>query len=104
MELCVQAGHPEPQFEEAAGSVTVSFFVAGYLPPLRVEHDLTDRQRRILHLLSDGKKWKASEIAAALPTPTPATTLRDDLMMLRKLGLIETSGRGPGSRWFLKGH
>ncbi len=56
VKLCVKAGHPEPQFREAAGSVTVTFPIAGYSPPHRIEHDLTDRQRRILHILGDGRR------------------------------------------------
>ena len=52
--LCVAAGHPAPQFEERAGSLVVRFLVKGYVPPLRVAHDLTERQRRVLYCLRDG--------------------------------------------------
>jgi ATP-dependent DNA helicase RecG len=102
VELCVQAGHPEPEFEESAGSVTVSFPVAGYTPPHRVEHDLTDRQRRILHILGDGQRRSAKELAAQMGAPIPAATLRRELTLLRDLGLIESGGLGRGAYWRLR--
>ena len=43
---CVAAGQPEPEFEEQAGAVVVRFRPSGYHPPLRVGHDLTERQQR----------------------------------------------------------
>ena len=43
VELCLQVGHPEPEFEESAGGFTVRFPVAGYTPPHRIERDLTER-------------------------------------------------------------
>ncbi|MBA3315277.1 MAG: putative DNA binding domain-containing protein [Planctomycetaceae bacterium] len=102
VELCIAAGHPEPEFEERGGDVVVRFIPSGYSPPHRVSHDLTERQRRILHVLSDGMKWRSHDVANQFPSPPPASSLRDDLMMLRSLGLVESGGRGPGARWWLK--
>jgi len=102
VDLCVGAGHPEPEFEERAGELIVRFLPSGYVPPHRVSHDLSDRQRRVLHVLSDGMKWKASDIASQFPDPPPARTLRNDLVLLRELGLIDSGGRGPGARWWLQ--
>ncbi|MHB1423322.1 MAG: ATP-binding protein [Gemmataceae bacterium] len=102
IELCVQAGHPEPEFEERAGQVIVRFIPSEYTPPHRVSHDLSDRQRRILHILRDGTRLRAGEIRSQL-TPIPsATVLRDDLNLLRSLGLIEGTGHGAGARWWLQ--
>jgi ATP-dependent DNA helicase RecG len=102
VELCVKAGHPEPEFEERAGEVVVRFLPSGYVPPHRVSHDLTERQRRILHILRDGGRLRSSAIRAPL-TPSPsATALRDELNLLRNLGLIEGSGHGAGARWWLR--
>lgn len=53
VELCVQAGHPEPEFVEQAGAVGVRFLPSGYIAPHRVAHDLTTRQREILQTLAD---------------------------------------------------
>ena len=56
VDWCVAAGQPEPEFEERAGAVVVRFFPSGYAPPLRVGHNLTERQRQILQILADGQK------------------------------------------------
>jgi ATP-dependent DNA helicase RecG len=100
--LCVDAGHPEPEFEERSGEVVVRFLPSAYIPPHRISHDLTDRQRRILHILSDGNRWKSDDLAKKLPSRPPPSSLREDLTMLRKLGLVESGGRGPGARWWLR--
>ena len=103
VEWCVvAAGQPEPEFEERAGTVVVRFLPSGYHPPLTATHDLTERQRQVLLLLSDRRKWKVQDIYSRL-TPQPARrTLQTDLDLLRNLGLIEAGGRGPGARWWLK--
>ncbi|MGH7138578.1 MAG: ATP-binding protein [Pirellulales bacterium] len=102
VELCVRAGHPEPEFEERASEFVVRFIPSGYVPPHRVSHDLTERQRRILHVLGDGATLRSGEIRAQLsPTPS-ATVLRDELNLLRNLGLIDGSGHGAGAKWWLK--
>ncbi len=99
--LCVAAGHPAPEFEERAGDVTVRFIPSGYVPPHRVEHNLSERQRRVLHFLGDGRRASASAIRASIDPAMSARTLRYDLKFLRSLGLIESSGRGPGAGWWL---
>jgi ATP-dependent DNA helicase RecG len=102
VELCVQAGHPEPEFEERTGEVVVRFIRSGYVPPHRVTHDLTDRQRRILHVLRDGGRLRSGEIRGKMaPSPAPSS-LRDDLNLVRRLGLIEGAGWGVGARWWLR--
>jgi len=102
VELCVQAGHPEPEFEETAGSVTVRFIPSGYTPPHRVSHDLTERQRHILHFLRDGEKHRLSQIMEGIGVDLPPSTLRDDLILMRTLGLVESVGAGRSSAWRLK--
>ena len=98
---CVAAGQPEPEFEEQAGAVVVRFLPTGYHPPLRVSHDLTDRQREILQMLSDGQRWRFREILARLAEPPASRTLRDDLQMLKKVGLVDSGGRSTAARWWL---
>ncbi len=101
IELCVKAGHPEPEFVEQAGEVIVRFLVSGYVPPHRISHDLTDRQRRILHALRSGEQVRLSQIRAVMTPLLSATVLRDELTLMRNFGLIEGSGRGAGARWWL---
>ena len=102
VELCVRAGHPEPEFEERASEFVVRFIPSGYVPPHRVSHDLTERQRRILHVLGDGATLRSGEIRAQLSPVPSATVLRDELNLLRNLDLIEGSGHGAGAKWWLK--
>lgn len=102
VQLCLEAGQPEPEFEEQAGCVVVRFRPSSYVPPLRVSHDLSERQREVLQLLSDWQKWKAEDILTALAVPPARRTLQEDLNLLRQLGLLVFSGRGPSARWQLK--
>ncbi len=102
VDWCVAAGQPEPEFEEQAGAVVVRFRPSGYHPPLRVSHDLTDRQRRILLVLSDGERWRVRDILNKLPDRPAARTLREDFQLLKKVGLIESAGRSVAARWWLK--
>lgn len=100
--LCVEAGHPEPEFEERAGEVIVRFLPSAYIPPHRINHDLTDRQRRILHVLRDGAKHPLADIRYFFDAELPVSTLRDDLNLLRKLGLVRSGGYGRGAFWQLE--
>lgn len=102
VELCVRAGHPEPEFEERVSEFVVRFIPSGYVPPHRVSHDLTERQRRILHVLGDGATLRSGEIRTQLSPMPSATVLRDELNLLRNLDLIEGSGHGAGAKWWLK--
>jgi ATP-dependent DNA helicase RecG len=101
VDWCVATGQPEPEFEEQTGAVVVRFLPSGYHPPLRVGHDLTDRQRQILLILSNGKQWRLQDIYIQLTNPPTDRTVRQDLHLLRELGLVNGSGRGAGARWQL---
>ncbi len=99
---CVAAGQPEPEFEEQAGAVVVRFRPSGYHPPLRVSHDLSERQRRILLTLSSRKEWTFPEIYESLDNPPSERTVRMELSELSGLGLVGSRGRGKFARWWLK--
>lgn len=100
--LCVEAGHPEPEFEERGGEVVVRFIPSAYIPPHRVSHDLSERQRRILHVLCDGSMRGLGDIRKAVDPTLAASTLRDDLNLLRSLHLVRCRGRGRGAAWQLE--
>jgi ATP-dependent DNA helicase RecG len=102
IELCQAAGQPEPEFEQRAGDVVVRFIPSDYTPPHRVGHDLTERQRRILHALRDGQRRPLRAIKEAVDRNLPDNTLRNDLVLLRSLGLVESRGRGVGATWNIK--
>jgi len=102
VELCVKAGHPEPEFGEQAGSVWVRFLPSGYIAPHRVAHDLTDRQREILQILSKRQSLPLREIRAAMDSPPSDRRLREELLHLKKLNLVTSSGHGRGASWALR--
>lgn len=80
VELCVKAGHPEPEFLEQAGSVIVRFIPSGYVAPTRVAHNLSDRQRQILQLIAASKELSFPELKKTLTNPPADRTLRNDSM------------------------
>jgi len=65
---------------------------------------LTERQRRILHFLGSGDKHRLGQIMQGIGVVLPPSTLRDDLILMRNLGLVESTGAGRGSAWRLKTH
>ena len=101
VELCVQAGHPEPEFIEQAGALGVRFLPAAYIAPHRVGHDLTTRQRRILQALAARQDVAFGELRSVAGPTVPVRTFRDDLLHLKRLGLIGLHGRGRGATWFI---
>lgn len=100
VELCVQAGHPEPEFIEQAGSVGVRFLPRSYVAPHRVESDLTTRQREILQILA-GNPMALRKIMNELINPPAEATVRDDIYHLKNLGMIRLDGYGRGAKWLL---
>jgi ATP-dependent DNA helicase RecG len=101
VELCVRAGHPEPEFVEQAGAVGVHFLPGGYVAPHRIAHDLTSRQREILQVLAGPEQLPLRAIMMELTNPPSSATVRDDLYHLKRLGLIDSQGHGRGAVWFL---
>jgi len=101
VELCVKAGHPEPEYVEQAGAVAVRFLPSGDIAPHRVPHDLTERQRRILTILAGASRLPFRAIRDELPDPPADRTLRDDLAYLKRLGLVRKEGRARATVWLL---
>jgi hypothetical protein len=68
-----------------------------------LSHDLTERQRRTLQLLSETSSagLTFAEIKSGLLNPPADRTLRDDFQHLKRLKLIIVKGRGRGARWSL---
>jgi ATP-dependent DNA helicase RecG len=103
IELVEQAGLPPPSIHDAGGCVTVRFRPARYVPPQRVAHDLSDRQRAVLALLEDSRGGLAlRELRARMSGQATEWEVRGDLMLLRQLGLAESVGRGRGAVWRFK--
>lgn len=102
VELCVKAGHPEPEFGEQAGSVWVRFLPSGYIAPHRVAHDLTERQRELLQILAQLGPAPLREIRKRLSAPPSDRMIQEDLALLRRLDLVESMGRGRGAVYRLR--
>lgn len=103
MELLEQAGLPRPAIEDAGGCVTVRFAPARYVPPQRVAHDLSDRQRVVLALLEASRGGLAlREVRAGMVGQATEWEVRGDLQLLRQLGLAEPVGHGRGAFWRLR--
>jgi ATP-dependent DNA helicase RecG len=98
-ELTEKAGLPRPEIEEAGGCLVVRFFPDRYVPPRQVAHDISPRQQRILQLLSKHSYLAVREIATHLKTES--RPIRDDLALMKHLGLVENAGHGRGAYWFL---
>lgn len=100
-ELMQQAGLPRPEIEDAGGCVTVRLRPSRYVPPQRVAHDLSERQRQVLALLEANPSGMAlREIRAGLGTGIPEWEIKEDLALLKRLGMVETRGHGRGALWF----
>ena len=98
-ELTTGAGLPAPEIEEAGGCVTVRFRPGTYVPR-RVEREVTERQRAILTLLAEaGAGLALREIVQQLGKSSNWWQIRDDLSVLRALGLVTVEGRGRGAQW-----
>lgn len=104
-ELARQAGLPVPEIEDVGGCVTVRFRPTRYLPPQRVAHDLTERQRQILALLAASHGGLAlRDIRTAMHEQPAEWEIKDDLALLKQLELVETRGHGRGAYWRLVNH
>jgi len=101
VDLCVRAGHPEPEFLEESGAFGVRFLPSGYIAPHRVVHDLTERQREILQLLARADRLSFAEVREGLREAPSDRSVRNDLAHLRTLGLAQLEGHGRGARWSL---
>lgn len=98
IELCVLAGDPTPQFLEQAGAVGVRFLLSGYIAPLRVAHDLTIRQRLIPQILSAAPHESFGSIKRQVNHAIADRTLRDALIRLKPLPLIDSIRRSGPNR------
>jgi ATP-dependent DNA helicase RecG len=111
IEACRARGVAPPQFSEQAGVVTVTFMAA--VGPEAQERatvdeagtqlgagpELTERQREILRVLGRKPAMPLREIGAALEAAPSDRRLREELLHLKRLGLVEQSGHGRGSIW-----
>lgn len=103
VELMRQAGLDPPTIEDTRGCVTVRFVPTRYVPPQRVAHDLTDRQRELLVLLEASRTGLAlREMVAGLGGGFAEWEVKADLSFLKRLELVASFGHGRGAYWDLR--
>ena len=90
VELCLRGGHPEPEFLVVAGAVRVRFVLSGNVAPLRVAHDLSDRQRRIPLAIAGEKESSLANIRTRINSSVAERRLRNNLLHLKRLGIIDS--------------
>ncbi len=93
------------EFKEAANNFSSALATlrdTRYVPPQRVAQDVTERQQRVLAMLSEsGAGLALREVHARLGEGITERQARKDLEALRILGLAQATGHGRGSRWSL---
>ena len=76
-----------------------------YVPPQRVAHDLSERQRRVLALLGVNQSGLVlREVGSELGMGVPEWEIKENLALFKRLGLVQTAGHGHGAYWFLINH
>lgn len=106
IDSCKAHDIPLPEFEEYSGGLAVIFKFKEYLPhfahPIEQFQGLNDRQREIINLLSKEGSLNPRHILAKLSKPIPERTLRYDLSTLKKMGILDKTGRANATLWFIR--
>uniref|UniRef100_A0A7C4RT45 HTH domain-containing protein n=1 Tax=Desulfatirhabdium butyrativorans TaxID=340467 RepID=A0A7C4RT45_9BACT len=63
---------------------------------------MTERQRELLQILAQQGPVALREIRERLSSPPSDRMIQEDLAHLRRLGLVESKGRGRGSAYHLR--
>jgi ATP-dependent DNA helicase RecG len=100
-ELSAQAGLTHPELDDQTTHVVLRFLPSLYIPPRQVTNNLSDSQHAIMQLISDSPRIARRQIVESLGFDL--NPVRDDLEKLESLGVIERSGKGRGTVWYLKG-
>jgi ATP-dependent DNA helicase RecG len=101
MELCKKYDMPEPDFKEENGGILGVIYFSHVPQQLGKSHqlDITDRQAKILQFIEEVKASSFQRIKESLQLDISDRTLRNELLLLKDLGLLELVGRGQHARW-----
>jgi ATP-dependent DNA helicase RecG len=102
IELTEEAGLVPPEFEERGGEIVVRFRPTRYVPPRRVEHDLSDLQQELLQIVGREGPVALSDIMGELHEGAAERPVQENLRTLRDLNLVRLEGHGRGARWTLQ--
>lgn len=110
VDLCRDAGLPEPDFSERTGGFVVTFYfkspIGSYVTDqssdITIEANLSKRQEEILRLMRKNGPMNTQDLLAQLGDPPTQRTIQNDLRNLKECGLIETRGAAKKTVWVLK--
>ena len=109
MESCIQNGHPQPEFLEEMGGVTVKLYSKHAMQtritigePVKAS-ELTIRQEEILKLLQRSPRPLAlREILELLKIEASKATIKRELEFLAEQGFIKSHGKGRNTVWLIE--
>jgi len=96
-ELQVKRDH-----DSVNGIINGYYLPSGYIAPHRVAHDLTERQRELLQILAQHGPLPLRKIRQYLSAPPSDRMIQEDLAHLRRLDLVQSTGRGRGAGYSLR--
>jgi ATP-dependent DNA helicase RecG len=97
--LMEQAGLPLPEYEVVAGEVLVRFRQPSKVADVGDERNLTPVQQRILAALREHGPSSISRLVSLLDPPVVKRTVQKNLVRLRELGMVGTTGAGRSLHW-----
>lgn len=114
MDICASESYPEPKWEEFGSAVRVTFYphpatkgLDAKLTPSRhqvssklVLTELTKRQLEIMSIVQKTGEINFGNIVEHMKNPPSERTVRNDLVRLKALGLVDSKGFGRGALWY----
>ena len=99
IELCQEAGFPEPAFESSRHETTVRFQHGRPLGSVSVARALSPLQEELLAILRMHGPLSLGQIRVLVKGDVPEPTVRDNLRKLKEMNLVSLSGQRRWARW-----
>jgi ATP-dependent DNA helicase RecG len=103
IELCREAGIPEPVFKNGRNETIVRFQHARPLGSRHMMRQLSPLQEELLTILRAHGPLSFGQINVLVKGSVPKPTVRDNLRMLRDMKLASLSGQRRWARWSAEG-
>jgi DNA-binding transcriptional ArsR family regulator len=99
IDLCREAGLPEPQFEQRSGSFVITLWRDWLTAEVLAELDLNNRQVQAVEYVKSHERITNAEYQRV--TGSPQRTATRDLNELVQKGVLELEGKGRGAQYRL---
>jgi ATP-dependent DNA helicase RecG len=99
IDLCREAGLPEPQFEQRSGSFVITLWRDWLTAEILAELDLNNRQVQAVEYVKSHERITNAEYQRV--TGSPQRTATRDLNELVQKGVLELEGKGRGAQYRL---